>query len=210
MIVSEISLELDRTVTACLSLAHGQRDGCLFVIESQKTREKYYKDFNADIFKKNGRRFSVFDKVDRQLIYRLAGVDGAIIINCKGEMMHYGATLLHSERMIGHGKRHAFALGTSRVVKGAVCVLASEEDKHIRVFDNGAMVTDVNKDTQIAFSTRHKVAEVLNSPITKTLAASGIAASILTLNPIPAIVTITGSFAVVSEGFNRLKALLFD
>ena len=33
-------------------------------------------------------------------------------------------------------------------------------------------------------------------------------ASILTLNPLPAIVTMVGSFAVVSEGFNRLKALL--
>ncbi len=201
-------MELDRAAVACLSLANGQKDGCLFVIESRRTREKYYKDYNVDPYKKNGKRFSAFDKRDRQLIHRLAGIDGAVVIGRNGDMLHYGATLLNSEKMIGHGKRHAFALGTSRAVKGIVCVLASEEDGHVRVFENGALVADVDKDTQLSISTKRRIGEVLNSPITKTLVASGLVASILTLNPLPAIVTMVGSFAVVSEGFNRLKALL--
>lgn len=38
--------------------------------------------------------------------------------------------------------------------------------------------------------------------------ASGIATSILTLNPLPAILTISGSYVMVSEGFNKLKFLI--
>jgi len=200
-------MHVDRIIDACLNLSHKQNEGCLFVIESEKTASKYYKDYNIDIYKKNNRRLSVFNDRDKQLIHELAGMDGAVIINAKGEMLHHGATLLNAEKMIGFGKRHAFAMGTSKKVNGAICILTSEEDGHIRVFKNGFCIVDIDKDTRLNITARQKIAEILGAPITKTLIASGIATSILTLNPIPAILTISGSYAVVSEGFNKLKVL---
>src|SRR5271157_2815481 len=124
-------MRVDRVIDACLNLSHNQKEGCLFVIESEKPNSKYYKDYNTDIYKKNNRRLSVFEEKDKQLIHQLAGIDGATIIGPEGELLHYGATLLNAEKIIGHGKRHAFALGTCKKVGGAVCILASEEDGHV-------------------------------------------------------------------------------
>lgn len=201
-------MQVDRVIDACLNLSHNQKEGCLFVVESERAGSKYYKDYNVDIYKKNNRRLSVFDEKDKQLIRQLAAVDGATIIGQKGELLHYGATLLNAEKIIGHGKRHAFAMGTCKRVPGAVCILASEEDGHVRAFKAGVCIADIDKDTKLNISTRQKIAEILGAPITKTLVASGIATSILTLNPLPAILTISGSYVMVSEGFNKLKFLI--
>ncbi|VVB77101.1 DisA bacterial checkpoint controller nucleotide-binding protein [uncultured archaeon] len=201
-------MQTDKIIGACFDLAHKQDEGCLFVIESEKADSKYYKDYNTDIYKKNGRRLSVFKAKDKQLIRKLASIDGAVIISQRGEMLHYGATLINADKVVGHGKRHAFSMGTSRKVKGTICILASEEDRHIRAFRNGSCTVDIDEDTKLGISTRQKIAELIGAPITKTLVASGIATSILTLNPLPAILTIGGSFVIVSEGFNKLKSLV--
>lgn len=202
-------MHVDKVIDACLNLSHNQREGCLFVVESERPLFRYYKDFNVDIYKKNNRRLSVFDEKDKQLIRQLAAIDGATIVNQKGELVHYGATLINAEKIIGHGKRHAFAMGTSKKVKGAVCILASEEDHHIRAFTAGVCIADIDSDTKLNISTRQKVAEILGAPITKTLVSAGIATSILaSLNPALAILTISGSYVMVSEGFNKLKYLI--
>jgi hypothetical protein len=202
-------MHVDKVIDACLNLSHDQKEGCLFVVESEKPAFRYYKDFNADIFRKNNRRLSVFEDKDKQLIRQLAAVDGATIINHKGELIHYGATLVNAEKVIGHGKRHAFAMGTSKKVKGAVCILASEEDHHVRAFTAGVCIADIDGETRLNVSTRQKVAEILGAPITKTLVSAGIATSILaSLNPALAILTISGSYVMVSEGFNKLKFLI--
>lgn len=195
----------DKVIDACLELSQNQAEGCLFVVETKKSYSKYYKDSIVDIYKKNNKRLSVFSERDKQTIRKLASLDGAVIIDPDGGMMHYGATLMYSQKLMGHGKRHAFALGTSKYVNNAVCILASEEDKHIRTFKNGICVVDINGHNNLSVSTRQRVAEFLDMPITKTLIASGIATSVLTLNPIPAIITISGSALVVSEGFSRLR-----
>lgn len=196
----------DKVIDACLELSQNQAEGSLFVVETKKSYSKYYKDPIVDIYKKNNKRLSVFSERDKQTIRKLASLDGAVIIGPEGEMLHYGATLLYSQKMMGKGKRHAFALGTSKYVNNAVCILSSEEDKHIRMFKNGACVVEVDGHTKLSVSRRQKIAEFLDLPLTKTLIASGIATSVLTLNPIPAIVMISGSYVVVSEGFGRLKS----
>jgi hypothetical protein len=121
-------------------------------------------------------------------------------------MREFGVTLKRQTTFMGHGKRHAFAAGTSKM-KNIVCVLASEEDKHVRVFRDGICLLDIDAKTRLTSDLKHKIVEIVNNPLSKILVASGIATSILTLNPIPAIITITGSSVIVSYGFDRLKAL---
>jgi DNA integrity scanning protein DisA with diadenylate cyclase activity len=196
----------EKTIDACLKLAQLQEGGCLLVIETERRPSSgYYSDANNDLVRRDGKAFSVFDPDDRQAITALASVDGACIVSADGELKHYGATLRHSMNVPGHGKRHAFALGTSRSVKGAVCVLHSEEDHYTRVFRDGLCVAAISPNGRLRDGTRHRLAELLCNPITATLAASGIVASIFTLNPIPAIITISGSSLIVREGFERLK-----
>lgn len=154
-------MHVDKVIDACLNLSHNQKEGCLFVVESERPGSRYYKDYNVDIFKKNNRKLSVFEERDKQLIRQLAALDGAVIINHKGELVHYGATLLNAEKVLGHGKRHAFAMGTSRKVNGAVCILASEEDGHLRAFKSGTCIADIDDETKLNVSTRQKIAEIL-------------------------------------------------
>ncbi len=200
-------MENKRILDACFELARGQPEGCLFVVEFKRGNGIYYKDYNPDIYRKDNRRLSVFNEHDKQTIRKLAALDGAIIIDPYGFMLHYGATLIHSGRMIGHGKRHAFALGTSKKIRGTTCILASEEDGHIRAFANGFCTTDIDSATNLTTTNKQKLMEFLDMPITKTLIVSGIATSVLTLNPLPAIITISGSYAVISEGFGRIKTM---
>ncbi len=198
---------MDKVIEECFNLSNNQPEGCLFVVETDKISKKYYKDYNIDIYKKGNKRLSILNNKDKIVIRMLAGLDGAIILNNKGFLLHYGATLIHSDKFIGHGKRHAFALGTSKQVPGTVSILASEEDKHIRAFRSGVCIFDIDQSTKISSNKKQKIAEILSAPISKTLIASGIATSVLTLNPLPAIITISGSYVIVSEGFDRLKNL---
>ena len=61
-----------------------------------------------------------------------------------GNMIEFGATLKRQITFFGHGKRHAFALGTSRL-KGTLCILASEEDKHVRLFKMEKHIQEVDE-----------------------------------------------------------------
>ena len=128
---------VDPIVDACLDMSYGQPEGCLFVVELSKVCPRYDNPSNVEIFNKGGGHLSVLEGHDQVIIRKLAGLDGAMIINSRGELLHSGATLTHSKNFMGHGKRHAFALGTSAFTREVVCILASEEDRHIRMFRAG-------------------------------------------------------------------------
>jgi hypothetical protein len=157
------------------------------------------------IFTKSGRRLSVLREGDLLIIRKLASLDGAMVISQRGELLHFGATLTHSRNFVGHGKRHAFALGTTSHDGNVVCILASEEDGRIRTFRNGLLVAEISEETKLPISTRHRLVELLTSRVTSLIIASGIAASLLTVNPIPAIVTISGTQIITVEGFERVR-----
>ena len=195
-------------IKTCLDLACDTVGvGSLFVIElEKKSGNGYYTKVFPTIKGSGGRSLSVMRANDRAVIKHLAELDGATLIDKNGRMREFGVTLKRQATFIGHGKRHAFALGTSKI-KNVVCVLASEEDKHVRVFRDGVCLLDIDAKTKIASGIKHKIVDIVNNPLSKILVASGIATSILTLNPIPAIITITGSSVIVSYGFDRLKAL---
>lgn len=192
-------------IRSCLNVAFElQKNGCLFVIELGDRKKNYYDVIYPIIVKQDGKKLSILEDKDKPFIKKLAELDGAVIINNSGCIEHFGVTLKRSENFMGHGKRHAFALATSKI-KDVVCILASEEDHHIRTFREGVCIADLDSKTKLPLTIEQKIVEILNNPISKTMIASGIAASVLTLNPIPAIITITGSHVIISHGFERLK-----
>ena len=199
------ALIAEKTLEACLALAQRAKQGCLIVCETKPISKQYYKDSNRDFCHPDLSPISIFDPDDRQGLEKLAAVDGALILDSSGAMLDYGATLLHSTSMRGHGKRHAFARGTSMAVKGVVCILHSEEDGHTRSFRDGFLVVDIAPDGKLKNMTRHRIAALLCNPLTATLAVSGVVTSILSLNPLPAIITISGSTILIRQGFLGLK-----
>ena len=194
-------------IKLCMDLSfQNVAHGSLFVIDvGEKPRDYYTKVFPA-ISANSERPLSLIRNEDRPVIGHLSTLDSATIIDRKGNMLDFGVTLKRQSTFLGHGKRHAFAYGTSKL-GNLICILASEEDKHVRVFRDGVCLADIDSRTMIPATTKHKIVDILDSPISKVLVASGIATSILTLNPIPAIITITGSSIIVSYGFDRIKKL---
>ncbi|MGD0728951.1 MAG: diadenylate cyclase [Candidatus Micrarchaeaceae archaeon] len=193
-------------LSSCMDIAFKSvQHGCLFVVDlNKKRRYDYYTKVFESIIRKDGKPLNVTNERDDPVIRHLASIDGATIIEKSGEMREFGVTLKKHHTFFGHGKRHAFALGTSKI-KNIVCILASEEDKHIRLFREGICIADIDAKTRLPANTKQKVVDILDAPLSKVLIASGIATSILTLNPIPAIVTITGSSVIVSFGFDKIK-----
>ncbi len=206
---SEGMAELHRVrevINSCIDLAmQNVEHGSLYVIETRNAQQNnYYTKVFPTLHNESRAKLSIVRETDKPIIKHLAELDGATIIDRNGNMIEFGATLKRQITFFGHGKRHAFALGTSRL-KDTLCILASEEDKHVRLFKDGVCIFDIDSRTKLPSDIRHKISEILDSPLSKVLVASGIATSILTLNPIPAIVTITGSTVIVSYGFDRIK-----
>ena len=201
------SKEIEKEVIkACMDIAlENVEHGCLFVIDlNEKPKHSYYTKVFKSLKGNDGKPLSVLREEDKYIIRHFAALDGAVVIDKAGEMLEFGVTLKNHLTFLGHGKRHAFALGTSKL-PNVVCILTSEEDKHVRLLREGVCVADVDSRSYVPANLRHKVVEVLDTPLSKVLIGAGIATSILTLNPIPAIVTITGSTVIVSFGFDKLK-----
>ncbi len=198
-----------RVIMACIDMSINNVDyGSTFVIDlNQKvSRDKYYTKVFPMLSAERGKPLNVLNEIDKPVIRHLAALDGATILDMHGNMKEFGVTLNKHSTFMGHGKRHAFAVGTSRY-DNIICILASEEDKHVRIFKSGICIADIDSRTKMPSDIKNRVVEILDAPLSKVLVASGIATSILTLNPIPAIITITGSTVIVSYGFDRIKKL---
>lgn len=208
----EVASSRDRrarsVIDSCIDVAfQNVSRGSLFVIDlNRKSRKDYYAKTMPSIIRKGGSPISINEDSNRHLIKHLAALDGATVIDRNGNLVDFAVTLKKQHTFMGHGKRHAFALGTSRTYN-LLCILASEEDNHVRIFRDGVCVVDIDSKTNLPVGVKHKIVEILDAPLSKILVASGIATSILTLNPIPAIITITGSTVIVSYGFDRIKSL---
>lgn len=197
-----------KIINSCLDIAFSTvKAGSLFVIElERKQGSGYYTRVFPAVRTSTGKYLSMMKARDRPVIKHLSELDGATIIDKNGKLRDFGVTLKRESTFIGHGKRHAFAAGTSKA-RDVLCILASEEDKHVRIFREGVCIADLDSRTKVSASLKQRVVEIVDNPLSKVLIASGIATSILTLNPIPAIITIAGSSVIVSYGFDRLKQL---
>lgn len=195
-----------KILEACTNLCYDQPHGALFIVETQdQPYQSYYKHERQVSYEKD-RPMNILNGGDIKLIKALSSLDGATIVKSNGDVTGFCATLEKSKEFLGHGKRHEFACSTS-TISNLVAILASEEDKRIRMFREGICISEVDSTTKMPVSIQNKLLEIVDTPISKMFIASGIAVSILTLNPIPAIITITGSTVVVSYGFEKLKKL---
>jgi DNA integrity scanning protein DisA with diadenylate cyclase activity len=187
-------------VKACIDIALQNTDhGCIFVIElNHKRREKYYAKVFQKLKNEKGHFLSVLKDADKHIIKHLAGMDGATLIDDKGHMLEFGVTLREHITFFGHGKRHAFALGTSRL-KNLVCILASEEDRNVRIFRDGMCIVDIDSNSYVPEKLRYEMADMLVVPLPRGISAPRDVA-------MPAII-VNGGELVFTEGFEALKKM---
>jgi len=205
---SKAAVEKD-VIKACMDIAlHSVDHGCIFVIDlNSGARKNYYTKVYGGLRTEEGKPLLILNERDKYIIKHLGTMDGATILDNKGELLEFGVTLKDHATFFGHGKRHAFALGTSKL-KNIICILASEEDRHVRVFRDGVCIADMDAKTHIPNLLRHKLVDIVDTPLSKILSASKIALSALDPPPIPAIAIITGSNVILSDGFDRIKQYL--
>lgn len=125
--------KLKRTlIDVCIKLAK-KSEGCILCIEKNKI--DYELMVEQDI-----KPFSVIESPRR--LERLAKEDGACIISPKGELIAYAAKIMHAPPLKPYGTRHSAAAFSSHG-KNTV-FLASEEDKKVRVFENGKLIMQID------------------------------------------------------------------
>lgn len=193
----------NKIIKAYLDIALKINEGCLFIIQTKEyDGEEFYKSCGYPKLEHN----LINNKTESIVIEKLSEIDGATIISEDGELEDYGVTLINSEKFEGHRKRHAFALGTSKI-NGLICILKSEEDKYVRIFKEGVCITEIDSETKLPITYEQKILDILNQPISQILISAGLTISILPL-ALPAIITFHGAKFIVAKGFEPLRLLL--
>lgn len=166
-----------------------QHEGALIVIGDTRSYQLLFPNF----FSKG--KISVFDDGMEKVLVKLAQIDGAIILNNSGIIKAYGARLTKSSSFKGAGTRHSAAKGISQE-KGIVAILASEEDKVVRVFKNGNIAAEINPNTKGVENNVSKLVKFMNSPEGAVAAGAAIAIPFL---GIPGVVVFAGTYYVAKN-----------
>lgn len=117
-------------IQVCLRIAK-RGEGALFIVG-----EADYKP----LVEQSVPSFRVID--NPKLLESLALMDGAIIINKKGFLEAYGVMIKSKKTFKNFGTRHSAAISASK--KDNLVIIVSEEDKKVRIIQEGKMVMQLD------------------------------------------------------------------
>lgn len=175
-----------------------QGKGCLFVIKQGRLNygllmEKDIKSF--DIFK-NERRLEL-----------LAIMDGACIIDLRGNLLAYGAQIKNVKSFKGYGTRHSAAYTASH---NNIAILASEEDRKVKIFKKGKLIMQLDPyEKNIEYKTKDAVniMESIGAGTITTLGATVLAPT-LGISLLPGIIIFGVPYYLIRKYGSHLKDYL--
>ena len=165
-----------------------QEKGCLLIL--QRENLKYEKLIAQDV-----KPFNVMENQRR--LEALALLDGACIIDTKGFLIAYAVNIKNTKTFTGFGTRHAAAYTAS--LHKNTSILASEEDKKIRIFKDGKLVMQIDPlEKNIEYHTKEAV-NVLESIGAGSIATIGtsILAPTLGVTLLPGIIIFGSTYYLV-------------
>ncbi len=124
-----------------------------------------------------------------KLLESLALIDGAVIIDKTGNVKAYGVMIKSKSTLKNFGTRHSAAL-TASEIKGNLVVMVSEEDKKVKILQNGKMIMQIDslqKDVEAQVPAAMKILESIGAGTLGTIGTS-ILAPTLGLALLPGIV----------------------
>lgn len=139
-------------IQVCLRIAK-RGEGALFIVG-----EADYKP----LVEQSVPSFRVID--NPKLLESLALMDGAIIINKKGFLEAYGVMIKSKKTFKNFGTRHSAAISASK--KDNLVIIVSEEDKKVRIIQEGKMVMQLDalqKDIEKSVSGAVKMLETIGA-----------------------------------------------
>ncbi|HLC73713.1 MAG TPA: DNA integrity scanning protein DisA nucleotide-binding domain protein [Candidatus Nanoarchaeia archaeon] len=165
-----------------------QEKGCLFVIKQNGLQYE-------NLIPQDVKPFRIIDNQRR--LEALALVDGACIIDKNGDLIAYAAQISNTKSFKGFGTRHSAAFTAS--LNKNIAILASEEDKKIRVFKNGKLLMQIDPmEKNIEHRTKEavNVLESIGAGSIVTLGASVLAPT-LGITLIPGIVIFGSTYYLI-------------
>lgn len=165
-----------------------QEKGCLFVIKQNGLQYE-------TLIPQDVKPFRIIDNQRR--LEALALVDGACIIDKNGNLIAYAAQISNTKTFKGFGTRHSAAFTAS--LNKNIAILASEEDKKIRVFKNGKLLMQIDPmEKNIEHRTKEavNVLESIGAGSIVTLGASVLAPT-LGITLIPGIVIFGSTYYLI-------------
>lgn len=186
----------EQVLEAAIELAR-KGEGALFVIGDKISYDK--------LVKQKLQKFKVSDKGARKLLVSLATIDGAVIINTKGEVTDYGVMIKKAKAFPGYGTRHAAAFSASK--NNNISILVSEEERKVKIFKNGKFIMQLdalqkNIEKQIPKVTG--VLESLGAGFIGTIGASVLIPT-LGITLLPGVIIFGASYFALKELFSLTK-----
>jgi len=166
-------------------------NGALFVIGNKIKYEK--------LIKQKFGKMNIFENGAEKILKGLAVIDGAVIIDLKGNMLEYGALIKDTKPFIGFGTRHAAAITASK--EGNIAILVSEEERKVKIFQNGKYLMQVDslqKDVEKDIPLMSKVLESTGAGVIGTIGTVALAPT-LGVALIPGIILFGGSYFAIKS-----------
>lgn len=173
--------------------------GALFIIAKRgKFQTKLYELLYPQAIAKT----SILDKGAKELIIKLAELDGSFLIAEDGRIVAFGARIKKSKALPGYGTKHAAAVGITSHLKNSTAILVSEETQWIKVFKTGKIILEIDSSKALSSSVNHKVLTFLTDNDTALLATAGASAAIMGLIPI---VIVSGTYLAIKTASGIIK-----
>ncbi len=188
--VLEIAIELAR-----------KGEGALFVVGDKVDYER--------LMRQPIQPFSVFDNGADKLLKSFATIDGAVIINKKGDVVSYGAMIKKPKAFIGFGTRHAAAMSASKH-NSNISILCSEEERKVKIFKQGKLVMQVDpfqKNIEKKIPQMITVLETVGAGFIGVVGASALMPT-LGISLIPGVVIFGASYLALKKIYEHMKKKL--
>lgn len=131
-----------------------------------------------------------------KLLESLAIMDGAVIINKEGMLEAYGVLIKSTRTLKNFGTRHSAASSASK--KGNLVVIISEEDKKVRILQEGKVVMQLDALQKDVEKSIPKAVQFLESLGAGTIGAigAGVLAPAIGLTFLPGIIVFGSAYYI--------------
>ncbi len=186
----------EKILSIAIDLAR-KGEGALFVIGEKIKYEK--------LLKQKMEFFNIFDTGAAKILRSIATIDGAVIINKKGDIVEYGAMIKGARAFPGYGTRHAAALAASH--NGNTAIVCSEEERKVKIFKRGKFIMQLDALQKNIEKEIPKVTSFLESLGAGFLGAIGATALVPALGIVflPGVIVVGASYYAIKKILNRMN-----
>ncbi len=174
-----------------------RRLGALFIISKKEKFRNLYEPLYPQVIANH----KIFEKGSRELILKLAELDGAFLVDEDGTLVAFGARIVKSKALPGYGTKHAAAVGITSHIKNSTAVLVSEESQMTKIFKNGKLIVEMDS-SKTPKPIMDKVVSFITDNDTALLATAGVSAAIMGFIPV---VVVSGTYLAIKTASGIIR-----